>query len=259
MSTTIEWTNETWNPTSGCERVSPGCDNCYALRFAERFRGAKGHYFEHGFDVMLRAKMLARPDGWPGHKFVFVNSMSDLFHRLIPDEYIDRVFEVMERVDRHVYQVLTKRPERMRRYIKRRYGTRTVPQHIWLGVSVENADYAWRATMLGEIKAKVRFLSVEPMLGPVEHVDLTGIDWVIVGGESGAGRRQMDAAWVRDVRDRCLAAGVPFFFKQWHKAGTGRELDGVTWDQMPPANWREATVETKGRRRSRLGALATAS
>lgn len=164
---------------------------------------------------------------------MFVNSMSDLFHKDVPDEYVDRVFDEMINVSRHTYQVLTKRPERMKRYVKRRYGARSVETHIWLGVSVENNDYAWRADMLREIPAPVRFLSVEPMLGPIDSVNLDGMAWVIVGGESGIHHRPMDIAWVRDVRDRCVARRVAFFFKQWHKGSTGRELDGRTWDDLP--------------------------
>ncbi len=162
--------------------------------------------------------------------------MSDLFHVDVPDRFIDSVFDCFERVDRHIYQLLTKRPERMRRYIRRRYGTASAPAHLWLGVSVESDAFAWRVDMLRSIMVPVRFLSIEPMLGSVGHVRLDGIAWVIVGGESGARRRPLDPAWVRDVRDRCVAAAIPFFFKQWHKAGTGRVLDGRTWDEMPRAD-----------------------
>ena len=234
VSSTIEWTDATWNPTSGCTKVSPGCDNCYALKFAERFRGVPGHYFEAGFDLMLRSNMLDRPDEWKKPRRIFVNSMSDLFHAGVPDEYIDRVFHRMEETDRHVYQLLTKRPERMRRYIKKRYHGRKIPTQIWLGVSVENNQYAWRADMLRTIPANVKFLSVEPMLGPVDEVDFTGISWVIVGGESGPRRRPTQIEWVRNVRDRCVGSGIAFFFKQWHKGRTGRILDGRTWDAIPP-------------------------
>jgi protein gp37 len=233
VSSAIEWTDATWNPTSGCTQVSPGCDNCYALKFAERFRGVAGHYFERGFDLTLRSNMLRRPDEWKKPLHIFVNSMSDLFHVGVPDEYVDLVFRTMEATDRHVYQLLTKRPERMRRYIKKRYHGQQVPGQIWLGVSVENNDYAWRANMLRAIPASIRFLSVEPMLGPVDAVDLGGISWVIVGGESGPRRRSMEIAWIRDIRDRCEQADIAFFFKQWHKGKTGRFLDGRTWDALP--------------------------
>ena len=230
----IEWTNSTWNPTTGCTKVSPGCDHCYAERFSERWRGVRGNYFERGFDLQLRPNMLDRPATWKGARLIFVNSMSDLFHADVPDAYVDQVFDRMEQVDRHTFQLLTKRPERMRRYVKRRYGARrTAPRNIWFGVSVESNNYAWRADMLREVKADVRFLSVEPMLGPIDRVDLSRIAWVIVGGESGPGMRPLDPDWVRDVRDRCKRESIAFFFKQWHKANTGRELDGRTWDEMP--------------------------
>jgi len=232
-TSTIEWTDATWNPTSGCTKVSPGCDNCYAMKFAERFRGVYGHYYETGFDLVLRPNMLDRPAQWKKSRRIFVDSMSDLFQVGVPDEYLDLVFERMESIDHHVYQVLTKRPERMRRYLKRRYAEREMPAHIWIGVSVENNDYAWRADMLRETQAKVKFLSVEPMLGPVDQVSFEGITWIIVGGESGPRHRPMEANWVRSVRDRCCRGGVSFFFKQWHKKGTGRDLDGRTWDELP--------------------------
>jgi len=228
----IEWTDATWNPTSGCVKVSPGCEHCYAERFAERFRGVPKNYWERGFDLTLRPGMLDRPFTWRVSKRIFVNSMSDLFHADVPDEYLDRVFDVMEGADWHVYQVLTKRPERMRRYLRRRYRGQ-LPGQIWLGVSVENNDFAWRAEMLREVDAAVRFLSVEPMLGPVDHVDFAGLHWIIVGGESGPRHRMADPEWIRDVRDRCVESQIAFFFKQWHKGGTGRLLDGRTWDEMP--------------------------
>jgi protein gp37 len=232
-ATPIEWTNATWNPTTGCERVSSGCDNCYALRFAERFRGVSGHYFERGFDIQLRQNMLHKPDSWKNPRYVFVNSMSDLFHRAIPDSYIARVFDVMERIDRHTYQLLTKRPERMLRFLRKRYQGVRVPSQIWLGTTVEDNAAAWRAAMLAKMDADVRFLSVEPMIGPIDAVKFDGIRWVIVGGESGPGRRPMETQWVRDVRDRCFQNGIPFFFKQWHKGGSGRLLDDRTWDDIP--------------------------
>lgn len=234
MPTTIEWTNETWNPTTGCERVSPGCVNCYALRFAERFRGVEGHYFENGFDVQLRPNMLRKPASWRTPRTIFVNSMSDLFHRFVPDAYIDRVMDEIEGAPHHTYQLLTKRPERMRRYLRKRYGTGPIPAQLWVGVSVENNDVAWRADMLRGVNAEIRFLSVEPMIGPIDRVALDGLAWVIVGGESGPHKRLMEVDWVRDVRDRCRRSRIAFFFKQWHKGNTGRQLDGRTWDEMPP-------------------------
>jgi len=233
VSSTIEWTDATWNPTSGCTQVSPGCDNCYAMKFAERFRNVRGHYFERGFDLSLRENMLKRPAEWKKPRRIFVNSMSDLFHVGVPDAYIDRVFHEMEDTSRHVFQLLTKRPERMRRYITKRYAGESGPRHIWLGVSVENNQYAWRADMLRTTPAHVRFLSLEPLLGPVDDVDLTDISWVIVGGESGPHRRPMEIEWIRSVRDRCTQSATAFFFKQWHKGKTGRTLDGRTWDALP--------------------------
>jgi protein gp37 len=224
----IEWTNKTWNPITGCTEVSPGCDHCYARDFAERWRGIPGHPYEHGFDVMLRPERLNDPFTWRKPSKVFVNSMSDLFHKDIPDAFIDRVFAVMGATPQHTYQVLTKRPERMRRYLRDLTTERmlvamrdgmtlpgTMPfPNVWLGVSIESNDYAWRADMLREAPAAVRFLSVEPMLGPVDAVDLAELDWVICGGESGHGARPMSGTWARDLRDRCAAAGVAFFFKQ---------------------------------------------
>lgn len=235
---TIEWTDSTWNVVTGCTKVSPGCDHCYAERFAERWRGVAGNYFESGFDLTLRPNMLDRPREWKSPRRIFVNSMSDLFHTGVSDQYLDAVFDRMERVERHIYQVLTKRPERMRRYIRRRYGNREAPAQLWLGVSVESNEYAWRADMLREISVPIRFLSVEPMLGPINKVSLKDMQWVIVGGESGQGKRPMNPSWVRHVRDRCLKMGIPFFFKQWHKSNTGRILDGRTWDQMPERTYR---------------------
>jgi protein gp37 len=177
--------------------------------------------------------MLGRPDEWKTPRRIFVNSMSDLFHAGVPDEYIDLIFGRMEATNRHVYQLLTKRPERMRRYIKKRYHGQQAPSQIWLGVSVENNEYAWRANMLRDIPASVRFLSVEPMLGPVDEVDLDRISWVIVGGESGPRHRSMEISWIREIRNRCEQSGIAFFFKQWHKGNTGRLLDGRTWDALP--------------------------
>jgi protein gp37 len=232
-SSAIEWTDATWNPSTGCEKVSPGCDHCYAERFAERWRGVVGNYFENGFDLTLRPNMLGRPTQWKKPLRIFVNSMSDLFHRHVPDSYLDQVFDEMELIDRHIYQVLTKRPERMRRYLKRRYRSRAMPAHIWIGTSVESNEFAWRAEMLIDIPAQVRFLSVEPMLGPVDKIPLDGISWVIVGGESGPGKRLMQIDWIRQMRDRCNKKKIAFFFKQWHKGNTGRMLDNRTWDEMP--------------------------
>jgi protein gp37 len=232
----IEWTDATWNPVTGCTKISPGCDNCYAERFAERFRGTPGHPFEPGFDLTLRPERLKQPLSWRTPKMIFVNSMSDLFHKDIPGEFKDHVFDVMEEADWHVFQVLTKRSSLMRDYLRRRYGAQRGPHHMWFGVSVEDGTKQSRIRHLRETPAGMRFLSVEPLIGPVGTVDLTGIDWVIVGGESGPRARPMDPDWARQVRDQCLAIGIPFFFKQWGglrpKSG-GRLLDGREWSEFP--------------------------
>jgi len=228
----IEWTNATWNPVRGCTKISPGCAHCYAEAFAERFRGVPGHPFEQGFDLRLVPEALDLPLRWKKARLIFVNSMSDLFHEKVPDLYIDQVFDVMKAASQHRFQVLTKRAERLAEFTLRR----AVPSNVWLGVSVENADYTWRIDHLRRAPAAIRFLSVEPLLGPIPRLNLHAINWVIVGGESGSKCRPMSAEWVRDVRDQCRRAGVPFFFKQWggfHKKKNGRELDGQTWDEMP--------------------------
>lgn len=234
--TPIEWTDGSWNPVTGCTKITAGCDHCYAERFAERFRGVPGHAFEHGFDLTLRPERLDQPGKWRKPSRIFVNSMSDLFHKDIPRSYVDQVFDAMEAADHHQYQVLTKRSSRMRDFLRRRYADRAPPPHIWLGVSVEDAKGAARIEHLRQSPAAVRFLSVEPLIGPVGRLDLTGIHWVIVGGESGGHARPMDPAWAREVRDACIAQSVPLFFKQWGgfrpKSG-GRLLDGRTWDEYP--------------------------
>jgi protein gp37 len=228
----IEWTDATWNPVRGCTKVSPGCKHCYAEVFAERFRGVPGHPFEQGFDLRLVPDALELPTKWRTGRRVFVNSMSDLFHEDVPAAFIRRVFRVMASNPQHQFQLLTKRSERLASFTN----TISVPPNVWLGVSVENTDYIWRVHDLRSVKARVRFLSVEPLLGPIERLPLRNIHWVIVGGESGHGARPMNAGWVRSIRDQCQEAGVPFFFKQWggvRKSSTGRELDGRTWDEMP--------------------------
>jgi len=235
-SSSIEWTDATWNPVTGCTKITAGCDNCYAERFSERFRGTPGHPFEHGFDLQLRPERVEQPRAWRRPRMIFVNSMSDLFHKDVPIEFIDRVFDTMEAADWHTYQVLTKRSSVMRDYLRDRYGDGVAPAHIWCGVSVEDGLNRTRVRHLREAPATIRFLSVEPLLGPVGELDLEGISWVIVGGESGPGARPIDAAWVREIRDQCLVRGVAFFFKQWGglrpKSG-GRELDGSEWNQFP--------------------------
>jgi len=235
-STSIEWTDATWNPVTGCTKISAGCDHCYAERFSERFRGTPGHPFEMGFDLTLRPERLQQPLQWRTPRMIFVNSMSDLFHKEIPKEFIARVFDTMERAHWHNFQVLTKRSSLMRNFLRSRYGTGRGPTHMWFGVSVEDGNRKSRIQHLQDTPAGVRFLSIEPLIGPMGKLDLSGIDWVIVGGESGPGARLMDADWVRDVRDQCVASGVAFFFKQWGglrpKSG-GRELDGETWNEFP--------------------------
>jgi protein gp37 len=246
-NTKIEWATDTWNPMTGCTKVSPGCDHCYAETFAERWRGIPGHAYEQGFDLKLHPARLRKPYTWR-NRLVFVNSMSDMFHRDIPDDYIRQVFQVMADTTfcpyRNTFQVLTKRPERMRRIMSsiwesvepRDYARDTVMQSIWLGTSIESVDYAWRADMLRETPAKIRFLSLEPLLGHIPAVILKDMNWVIVGGESGHGARPMDPQWVRDIRDDCQVMGIPFFFKQWggvHKKAAGRELDGREWNDYP--------------------------
>jgi protein gp37 len=230
--TAIEWADASWNPVTGCQRVSPGCDHCYALTFAERFRGVPGHPYEQGFDLKLWPARLAYPLTWKKPRRIFVNSMSDLFHKDIPDAYIRQVFEVMARADWHQFQVLTKRSARLARLAP----TLPWPPHIWVGVSVETAQYAWRIAHLRQVPAAVRFISAEPLLGSLAHVNLTGIHWVIAGGESGAGARRCDPAWPRELRDRCQDLGIAFFFKQWGgrtPKANGRLLDGHTWDDYP--------------------------
>ena len=241
----IEWTDATWNPVRGCTKVSPGCKHCYAETFAERFRGVKDHPFEHGFDLRLVPKALELPLRWRASRRIFVNSMSDLFHEEVPLAYIRRVFDVMRRASQHQFQVLTKRAERMAELA----GKLAISSNVWMGVSVENAQYTSRIDALRGVNATVRFLSIEPLLGPLSVLDLDRIHWVIVGGESGPGARPMDVDWARSIRDQCQKAGVRFFFKQWggvRKHQTGRMLDGRTWDEMP---------ESQGSRGPRLAVV----
>ena len=235
---TIEWTEATWNPVTGCTKVSPGCAHCYAETFAERFRGVSGHSYERGFDLQLRPERLEQPLEWTQPRMIFVNSMSDLFHEDIPLSYIREVFRVMRKAGWHTFQVLTKRSERLSDL----GGRLRWPDNVWMGVSVENQRWTCRIEDLRKVAAKVRFLSCEPLLGPL-RLDLADIDWVIVGGESGPGARPMNAEWVRGIRRQCQEAGVAFFFKQWgayNEAGervgkgkAGRTLDGGFWDTMP--------------------------
>jgi protein gp37 len=230
----IEWTDATWNPVTGCSKISPGCKHCYAERLAMRLQAMGQGNYRNGFEVTLQPQMLELPLRWKSPKRIFVNSMSDLFHQDVPLLYIQNVFSVMRRAHWHQYQVLTKRSERLLELSSR---LEWVPQ-IWMGVSVENRDYLHRIDQLRSTEAHIKFLSLEPLLGPLRKLKLRGIDWVIVGGESGPGARPVDSSWVMDIRDQCASAGVAFFFKQWggiQKKKTGRELDGRTWDEMPQA------------------------
>ncbi len=228
-NTAIEWTDKTWNPTTGCNKVSPGCKHCYAEALTKRFR----NHFENGFDFTLHPERLGEPRRWRKPSRVFVNSMSDLFHERMPFEFLEEIFRVMEECPRHVFQILTKRHERLLELAPEL----DWPENVWMGVSVENQDYAHRVDYLRRVPAAVRFLSCEPLIGPLD-LDLEGIHWIIVGGESGPKHRPIEVSWVRDIREQTHAAGAAFFFKQWGgirpKAG-GRELDGRTHDEMPGA------------------------
>lgn len=244
----IEWTDATWNPVTGCTRVSPGCVHCYAEVFSERFRGVPGHPFEQGFDLRLWPERLDLPLRWKRPRKIFVNSMSDLFHSRVPNAFIRDVFDTMISANHHVFQVLTKRADRLLEWTANsagEFGLEKFPSHIWLGVSVENQDYVSRIRYLQKVPASIRFLSIEPLIAPVRLSSslLRGIHWVIVGGESGHGARPMHPDWVRSIRDQCEENGVTFFFKQWGahnvrgervgKGVAGRKLDGRTWNEMP--------------------------
>jgi protein gp37 len=239
--TAIEWTEITWNPTTGCDRISAGCDNCYAMALAKRLKAMGQSKYQNdgdprtsgpGFGVTLHPSALSLPYTWRGRKTVFVNSMSDLFHARVPVSFVRDVFQVISDTPQHTYQVLTKRSARLRKIA----ANLEWPANLWMGVSVENAAEMRRIDDLRQVPAAVRFLSCEPLIGPLNDLDLSGIGWVIAGGESGPDHRQLDPAWVAEIRDACVGAGVPFFFKQWGgrtpKAG-GRELEGRVWDQMP--------------------------
>ncbi len=233
----IEWTDATWNPVRGCMKVSPGCKNCYAATFAERFRGVPGHPYEQGFDLRLVPEKLDAPLRWSIGRNIFVNSMSDLFQVEVPSDYVMKVADVMRRADWHVFQILTKRSERMRDMLSGELRELGSMPHIWWGVSVEDQKYGVpRIDHLRDAPAAVRFLSIEPLLEHLGEIDLSGISWVIVGGESGPRARPMKREWVTSILEQCEAAGVPFFFKQWggvRKKKAGRELNGRTYDHMP--------------------------
>ncbi len=237
-NSSIEWTEATWNPVTGCTKVSPGCAHCYAETFAERFRGVRGHPYERGFDLQLRPERLNQPLEWKRARLIFVNSMSDLFHPDVPFEFIQKVFDTMVHANWHTFQVLTKRSERLAELASQL----PWPDNVWMGVSVENQRWTSRIDDLRKVNAAVRFLSCEPLLGPLK-LELTGVHWVIVGGESGPRARRMRPEWAQSVRDQCMLVNVPFFFKQWgahdasgqrvSKVRSGRLLDGRTWSRLP--------------------------
>lgn len=241
----IEWTDATWNPVRGCTKISPGCKHCYAETFAERFRGVKGHPYEQGFDLRLVPEKLCEPLLWRKPKMVFANSMSDLFHSAVPHTYIELVAKVMSCANWHTFQVLTKRASRLRRLLNSELAFAANERHIWWGVSVEDRRFGVpRIAELQQATAAVRFLSIEPLLEDLGQLDLSGIHWVIVGGESGPGARPVKREWVTSIRDQCLEQRIPFFFKQWggvRKHNTGRELDGRTYDGFPERSFAETT------------------
>ncbi|MBI4582770.1 MAG: phage Gp37/Gp68 family protein [Planctomycetes bacterium] len=229
---TIEWTESTWNPLTGCTKISSGCKNCYAERMARRLQAMGQPNYVNGFQLALHDQTLEIPLGWKKPQMIFVNSMSDLFHEEVPVEFIQRVFEVMRRADWHIFQVLTKRADRLEMLDPEI----DWPANVWMGVSVENEEYTFRIDCLRNVGAAVKFLSLEPLLGPLQNLDLSGIDWVIVGGESGPKARPMKEDWVIGIHEQCRQASVPFFFKQWggwNKKKTGRLLNGRTWDEVP--------------------------
>jgi len=259
-SSKIEWTDATWNPVRGCTKISPGCKHCYAETFAERFRGVKGHPFERGFDIQMVPEKLGEPIRWSTSRRIFVNSMSDLFHPKVTDEYIDKVCRVMLAANWHTYQILTKRSERMRDLLQTKLRAAAQAPHIWWGVSVEDREYGLpRIDHLRAADVKVAFLSIEPLLEDLGKFSLKGINWAIVGGESGPGARPMNAAWVRAIRKQCRVDNVPFFFKQWggvQKSKTGRTLDKRTYDALPERI--EAPVPDAETRSTLFGELMSA-
>ncbi|NQT71130.1 MAG: phage Gp37/Gp68 family protein [Desulfobacteraceae bacterium] len=232
----IEWTEATWNPVTGCTKISIGCQNCYAERMAYRLQAMGQPNYIDGFKVKTHEKVLSLPLRWKKPRTIFVNSMSDLFHEEVPVSFISKVFRVMEQTPKHIFQVLTKRSENLRKLSK----CLPWPDNVWMGVTVENNRHQQRIEDLRNTSAKIKFISFEPLLGPITNIDITNIDWVIVGGESGPKARPASSLWVKDIRDQCLTAQVPFFFKQWggfNKKKAGRVLDGRTWDQMPARNF----------------------
>jgi protein gp37 len=228
----IEWTDATWNPVTGCSKVSPGCKNCYAERLAARLKAMGNPRYSNGFEVTLHNDQLTLPLRWKQPRKIFVNSMSDLFHESVPNDFIFQAFDIMKKASWHRFQILTKRAQRLAQLAPQL----PWPPNVWQGVSVESADYTFRIGSLVKVPAAVRFISVEPLLGPIKNLPLDGISWVIVGGESGPNYREVDAGWVRGIRDQCLRAHVPFFFKQWGgitSKARGRKLDRRIWSEMP--------------------------
>jgi protein gp37 len=232
LNSTIEWTEATWNPVTGCTKISIGCKNCYAERMAHRLQAMGQPNYVLGFKVKIHKKVLLLPFRWKKSRRIFVNSMSDLFHEEVPESFIAEVFRTMSLTPHHTFQVLTKRSDNLRRLSQ----SLTWPTNVWMGVTVENSDYLYRIKDLRSTPAKIKFISFEPLLGAISKVDLKGVDWVIVGGESGPKARPMSPSWVEDIRDQCLEAGVPLFFKQWggfNRKKAGRLLNGRTWDDIP--------------------------
>jgi len=230
----IEWTESTWNPVTGCSKISVGCRNCYAERMALRLKAAGSPNYVNGFRVTLHPHILKIPLHWKQPRIIFVNSMSDLFHNNVPFNFITKIFDVMRQASHHQFQALTKRSQRLLQLSPKLQW----PQNVWMGVTVENADCSFRIDHLRQTPVVIKFVSFEPLLGPIPNINLKGIDWVIVGGESGPGARPMNPAWAIDIRDQCLAADIPFFFKQWggvNKKRNGRKLEGQKWNQMPPS------------------------
>jgi protein gp37 len=237
QASSIEWTEATWNPVTGCTKISPGCKFCYAERMAKRLQAMGQFRYRDGFKLTLQEDQIDLPLRWKAPRIIFVNSMSDLFHIDVPSSFIKRCFETMSQARQHTFQVLTKRPERAAELAR----DLPWPTNVWLGTSIENQEYTWRVHELVKVPAHIRFLSVEPLIGPINRLPLRGIHWVIVGGESGPGARPMESSWVTAIRNRCTRYQVPFFFKQWggvQKSRTGRVLEGRTWDEMPSANGR---------------------
>lgn len=231
-NTKIEWTESTWNPVTGCTKISPGCKNCYAERMTKRLVAMGSANYSNGFNLTTHEVSLEQPLKWKKSQTIFVNSMSDLFHKNVPLNFIKKTFDVMNKATWHKFQILTKRSERLLKLNEKLYWT----DNVWMGVSVENQDYVYRVDDLRRTSARVKFLSIEPLIGKISNLDLTGIDWVIVGGESGPGSRPIEENWVTDIRNFCLEQNVPFFFKQWggvNKKKNGRLLEGRTWDQLP--------------------------